>query len=215
MKVSQLLTRYLVNLAERTGFVWERNTARYRDKSTGRFVSENTLTQLQSDFTDFARGNLDKLTDRLIGNQVDVATWQRGFAQELKDTYVTNYQIARGGKNAMTQADYGRIGGRLRFEYGHLDNFAKEIADGKLTPEQIKARVNQYVAGTRTAYYDGKTAAGSAAGLTEERRILNPAEHCEDCIGYASKGWQPIGTLPEPGSQSRCRHNCKCEKEYR
>ena len=82
MKVSQLLTRYLVNLAERTGFVWERNTARYRDKSTGRFVSENTLTQLQSDFTEYARGNLDKLTDRLIGNQVDVATWQKVFAQE-------------------------------------------------------------------------------------------------------------------------------------
>jgi hypothetical protein len=215
MKVSELLTRYLVDLAERVGFVWERTVARYRDKATGRFVSEFNLIKLQTDFTEYARSNIGNITERLVSGNLDIGAWQKQFAQELKDAYVVNYQIARGGKNAMTQADYGRIGGRLKAEYKYLDNFAQEIASGKLTPEQIRARANQYVAGTRTAYYDGKTAAGSAAGFTEERRILNPAEHCEDCIGFAAQGWQPIGTLPEPGTGSRCRHNCKCEKEYK
>ena len=221
MKVSQLLTGYLVDLAERVGFVWERAIARYRDKKTGRFVSEFNLVQLQTDFTDNARVNIGNITERLIAGDLDVGAWQRQFAQELKDTYVVNYQIARGGKNAMTQADYGRIGGRLKSEFGYLDNFAKEVASGNLTPEQIRARANQYVAGTRTAYYDGKTAANKAAGLTEMRRVLTPAEHCESgggmkgCIEYAAMGWQPIGSLPSPGTGTPCRHHCKCEMIYR
>jgi hypothetical protein len=72
-----------------------------------------------------------------------------------------------------------------------------------------------YANKTRTAYYDGKVAAAKDAGLVEERRRLNPAEHCADCIGFANLGWQPIGSLPEPGEQSVCRANCKCTKEFR
>lgn len=215
MKVRDLLTFFLVDLASRAGYVWERATARYRDKATGRFISEGTLVNLAESFTGFTQDNLTRITEQMTSGKLSLADWQRQFAQELKDSYIVNSQIGRGGRNAMTQSDYGRIGQRLRGEYKYLNNFAQEIADGKLSPAQIQARVDQYAAGTRKAYYDGRTAACKAGGFTEERRILHPAEHCEDCIGYASKGWQPIGTLPEPGESSQCRNNCKCEKEYR
>lgn len=215
MKVSQLLTRFLVDLASRAGYVWEKVTARYRDKATGRFISEQVLVNLAESFTGFTQDNLTSLTDKMISGKMSLADWQRQFAQELKDAYIVNAQIGRGGKNAMTQADYGRIGQRLRGEYKYLNDFAKEIANGDLSAAQIQARVDQYAAGTRKAYYDGRTAAAKDGGFTEERRILNPAEHCEDCLDYAGKGWQPIGTLPEPGEGSQCRNNCKCEKEYR
>ncbi len=215
MKVSQLLTRFLVDLASRAGYVWEKVTARYRDKATGRFISEQVLVNLAESFTGFTQDNLTSITDKMISGKISLADWQRQFAQELKDAYVVNVQIGRGGKNAMTQADYGRIGQRLRGEYKYLNDFAKEIANGDLSAAQIQARVDQYAAGTRKAYYDGRTAACKAGGFTEERRILHPAEHCGDCLEYAGKGWQPIGTLPEPGESSQCRNNCKCEKIYR
>ena len=215
MKVKTLLANFLLDLASRSGFVWERVTARYRDKATGRFVSESRLLDLAESFTGFTQDNLARITDRMIAGKMSLSDWQKQFAQELKDSYVVNLQIGRGGRNVTTQADYGRIGQRLRSEYGYLNNFAREIASGELSPEQIKARVNQYAAGTRKAYYDGRTAAAKDGGFTEERRVLNPAEHCSDCLDYAGKGWQPIGTLPEPGESSQCRNNCKCEKEYR
>lgn len=215
MKVSQLLTRFLVDLASRAGFVWEKVTARYRDKATGRFISEGVLVNLAESFTGFTQDNLTSITERMTTGKMSLADWQRQFAQELKDAYIVNVQIGRGGKNAMTQSDYGRIGQRLRGEYKYLNDFAKEIANGDLSAAQIQARVDQYAAGTRKAYYDGRTAACKAGGFTEERRILHPAEHCGDCLAYAGQGWQPIGTLPEPGEQSECRNNCKCEKEYK
>ena len=215
MGVSRLFSEFLVDLASRAGYVWEKVTARYRDKATGRFIAEQVLVNLAESFTGFTQDNLTSITDKMISGKISLADWQRQFAQELKDAYIVNAQIGRGGKNAMTQSDYGRIGQRLRGEYKYLNDFAKEIASGDLSAAQIQARVDQYAAGTRKAYYDGRTAACKAGGFTEERRVLNPAEHCEDCLDYAGKGWQPIGTLPEPGESSQCRNNCKCEKEYR
>ncbi len=219
--VSQLLTRFLVDLASRAGFVWEKVTARYRDKATGRFVSEQVLVNLAESFTGLTQDTLTNITERMTTGKMPFADWQRQFVQELKDAYIVNAQIGRGGRNAMTQADYGRIGQRLRSEYKYFNAFSKEIANGDLSAAQIQARVDQYAAGTRKAYYDGRTAAAKDGGFTEERRVLNPAEHCTTqgdrtgCIEYAAKGWQPIGTMPEPGEGTPCRGNCKCAKEYR
>jgi len=213
--VRDLLKQRIVELAERVGFTFERRTGRYRNNATGRFVAERTLRGLAEKFSDFTAQNMRRHTERFIAGEIDLPTWQDRIAKELRNSYLVSTQIGRGGKNAMTPADYGRIGGRLRFEYRKLNQFALEIKAGMLTDAQILARVQLYAPGARTAYYDGLTAAMKDAELTEERRVLNPAEHCEDCVGYARMGWQPIGTLPQPGTMSRCLHNCQCTMEYR
>ena len=155
------------------------------------------------------------------------ARWQQTVAREIKDAYIVNLQIGRGGKKATDYADYGRIGGRLAFEYGKLSQFATEIAgrqfdaDGNLikgtgpSDAQIMARAKLYAKGPRTAYFDGLTAGKVEAEYTEERRVIHSGNPCADCVEYAAAGWQPIGALPEPGVQSACGHNCQCEKEYR
>ena len=197
------------------GYRWEGGTARYRDNATGRFVAEATITKHIDHYNDtVVVQNVSKLADRLVGG-MELDVWQRAMSKEIKDAYLVNLQIGRGGKAQTTFADYGRIGGRLRFEYAHINAFAQQIKEGKLSAAQIAARAKQYANGPRTAFFDGVTAAKGEAGLTEERRVLNPAEHCPDCEGYAAVGWVPIGTLPEPGEGSRCYHNCRCHKEYR
>ena len=208
------------------GYIWETDNARYRDVSTGRFVSEATIeTRIESYNDTVIADRVTQHTQGLVDGTTSLPDWQRAVAKELKDAYVVNLQVGRGGRKATTQSDYGRIGGRLAFEYGKLNGFAFEIAnrqydiDGKLilgpSDAQILARAKLYARGPRTAYFDGQTAGKEAAEYTEERRILNPAEHCEDCVAYEALGWQPIGTLPPPGVGSRCQHNCRCEKKYR
>ena len=95
MKVSQLLTRFLVDLASRAGYVWEKVTARYRDKATGRFISEQVLVNLAESFTGFTQDNLTALTDKMISGKISLADWQRSFAKELKESYIVNAQIGR------------------------------------------------------------------------------------------------------------------------
>jgi hypothetical protein len=214
--IATYLARFITyELAKRTGYTWDSASGRYRSHTSGQYVAQADLKALSTNFSQYTRENLRTITERMIGGQIDLSTWQRQAAQELKESYITNMLISRGGVNAVTQADYGRQGGRLASEYRYLNNFAQEIASGNLSEAQILARIDQYGNGVQKAYYDGLTAANEEAGLTEERRILNDAEHCDDCVDYAAEGWVKIGTLPEPGEGSECRSNCQCEKEYR
>jgi len=52
--------------------------------------------------------------------------------------------------------------------------------------------------------------------MNEEAWELGTAEHCGDCVAFASEGWQPLGTFPFPGDGStQCMTNCQCSKIYR
>lgn len=199
-----------------TRYKWNGKAARYYDTKTGRFVSEaRVYDELRRYTNDTLETRLVNLTQKMIDGNLRLPDWQTQIAQSIKDGYVVNMIAARGGKKNVTPADWGRLGGRLRFEYSKLNAFAQEIKLGMLTDRQILARIRLYARGARTAFFDGKTAAKIEAGYTMERRRTTPAEHCEDCIAYEAQGWQPIGSLPEPGVNSECLHNCKCYKEYR
>lgn len=198
------------------GFYWDKGVGRYRDKSTGRLVGEKRILNLGEKYTEqVVKPRINRLTERFIDGDLTLPDWQQRVQKELKDGWTIQSVIGRGGIKQMLPADWGRLGGRLNFEYRRLATFAQEIASGNLTPGQIKFRIGLYVNATRMGFYDGKTSGKRDAGFTEERRRLNPAEHCPDCVGYAAQGWQPIGSLPEPGEASQCQRNCKCNKEYR
>lgn len=104
---------------------------------------------------------------------------------------------------------------KLLSEFQFLRDFALGILRGEVTASQIQQRMNQYANGIWSSFWKGKSTQQENAGASVERRILDPAaSHCEDCVGYAAQGWQPIGSLPAPGEDSQCGHNCRCEKEY-
>lgn len=199
------------------GYRWEPDSGRYRDLATGRFVAEKTITNHIDHYNDtIVKERTRDTTQRLIDGTLTLDQWHTRMARDLKDAYIVNLQIGRGGRAATQFSDYGRVGGRLAFEYRKLDEFAQQIKAGEAgSAAQILNRAQQYAGGPRTAYFDGQAAAKDEAGLTEERRVLNPAEHCGDCVGYANEGWKPIGYFPPPGTGSQCGHNCRCDKEYR
>jgi hypothetical protein len=198
-------------------FEYDPRIGGYRDTQTGRKMSQaSVLREAENYHETVLRPNITETTDRFIDGKYSIEQWQEKMTQHLRDAWRDTAVAGRGGKKHMTYSDYGKLGSRLRQEYRYLRNFAQGIKDGKYTEAQIRAIADQYADGPRTAYFDGKTAAmRDDAGMTEERRILGASEHCENCIAYAAMGWQPIGTLPEPGTQCLGRHRCKCTKEYR
>lgn len=210
------LFQRVVVLATRSGFTFDTSVGRYRDLSTGQFVSESVLVDLIENYSStFVQENVSQITDDLLSGKITLDSWEVRIAQELKEAYVVSASIGRGGRGLMEMSDWGRIGGHLRFEYRHLDQFAQEIKSGSLSAAQIKFRAQMYADGVRTAFWDGRRASKVAAGMVEERRVLTPAEHCPDCIDYANQSWVVTGTLPPPGSGSRCLHSCKCLMEFR
>ena len=211
-----LHSRLLAELAEWVGYIWDKSIGRYRDRATGRLVSERTLLDLGTRYMDeFTRPNVQRLTERMIAGKLDLASWQTQVARELKIGHINEMLIGRGGRAAVTAADYGRVGGHLRFEYRHLDGLAQEIKAGLLSDAQIKMRIDMYVNGLKMSYAEGVEAAKVEAGYRFEQWFLGEAEHCEDCVAFAGQGRQPIGAYPTPGDgHTRCLHNCACHKEY-
>lgn len=220
--VEQLLTRFMIDLVDdgsglaelASGIRWEQQMARYRDRKTGRLVSERRVIRAASSFRQFTRDNIQNLTDRFLDGRLEIATWQERVAAEIKDARLVSHMAGRGGRNAMTSGDYGKVGSRLRFDYNRLDRFARNVANGDLTAAQIRANATLYGNATRSSFFDGSTRAKADAGFVYEQRFLGAGENCDDCIRYAAMGRVPVGTLPEPGDESVCRANCNCTKEY-
>src|SRR5574343_416241 len=156
---------------------------RYRDRATGRFVSELTVRGDLDKYIDAKNAKLDSLTTQLRNREISLADWQTQMRNELRTAHTNAAMVARGGRDQMTNADWGRTGRELRTQlYGDA---------------------------SRKTYEQNRRAAAATNGNNLERRILHAAESCQDCIEYAGRGWQPIGTLPRI-RQNQCRTKRKC-----
>ena len=192
--------------------------------SNGRAVSDgkiqNELDKLAGKYHD----NVERLADRLDSGNLTTAQWQDRMRREIKDIHRTQYIIGRGGREQMTQRDYGRLGADLRWmQYKKLDGFALDIANGKTLPDgstrpysraEIRARSNLYMNAANKQYWRGKTEGKVGGGYVEEQRFTHNPKPCGPCKESADKGRQPIGTLPEPGEDCDGMTNCRCTKVY-
>lgn len=218
--LSQALSSWMLYELQEVGFTYDPVSLRYRNKRTGQYVAEKSVIRLVSgeekdSYNMFISDSMQRNTQQYINGNLSIQEWQGKMRKDIKDLHIVSQTAGKGGRKMMTQADWGRSGGRLKQQYAYIDSMAWEMESGDLSDAQMLNRARMYSGTSTTAYYDGRTASAKELGFTEERRVLNPAEHCKDCIGYAAVGWQPIGTLPEPGQASQCLSNCKCDKVYR
>ena len=141
----------------------------------------------------------DSFIDRIIGRGVvstnniaamvanktiSVSTWEAMMRLEIKNAYIQQYLLGRGGKIQMGFNDYGSIGGMLKEQYAHLSKMAAQMAAGNLTEAQIAFRSSMYIKSSNEAFNRGRA---RAYGI-------------------------PDGLLPQfPGDgQTVCLTNCRC-----
>lgn len=195
-------------------YTWDSAAARYRDR--GKFVSADTVVAT-SRASIAATGDIaGGLAGQYKGGSLAVKEFTTVMRQEIKDEYIRQYVLARGGLEQMTPSGWGEIGAMLKEQYKYLDGFAKDLPD--LSEDAIAARAKMYINSANQAAGKGAAAAVKASGeFTEEHWDLGTVEnHCDDCLGYAAQGWQPIGTFPTPSDgTTKCKSNCDCTKSYR
>jgi len=142
---------------------------------------------------------------------IDAARWLADMATNLRRFHLQSAAIGRGGFDALTQTDLDRVSNWLETEFSYLRGFDPAA----LSDAQVAARLQMYHNHAQSVFWDARRTTAGELNYTQERRQLNPAEHCGDCEGYAAQNWQPIGTLPPPGESSECLSNCKCTMEFR
>jgi len=203
---------------------WDDRAKRYRDTATGRFITQRKAVTLRDYYIEAKKSEMDALSRRLVDKEINLAQWTLEMRQQVKDTYINEYMLARGGRNNMTQADWGRIGAMVKKQYQFVDNFARDIDAGKVSGGQIQTRARMYVDSGTQAFERAKTEslglpplpAYPGDGQTVCRANcqcawdiqdngdhwaatwqLGIAEHCPDCVSNSER-WNPL-VIQKPG----------------
>lgn len=203
-------------LSARMDAAWsyDRVTGRYRDER-GKFLSKASVGQLVDKRIDKLESLLKRYT-RMLGNgQITLDQWQGSVREAIKSAHIQAAIIGYGGREAMGSAEFGRIGQRLRLEYGYLQNFVRDLLSNRVSTPMAMARIGLYAQSVRGSYWQGTELREQKRGFSLMRRKLDAqAQHCQDCLDYAARGIVPIGSLPMPGQRCACGARCKCSIEY-
>ena len=214
---------------------WDGRTRRYRvtsagsdalGQNAGTFVSQKKMAGLRDVFISQQKNQVNGLAQQLADGDITLNQWVLGMRQNVKDSFIDQYMLSAGGRNNMTQSDWGRIGQMVRNQYEYLDGFASDIAGGRYTESGVAARSRMYVESSSQAFERGNTVTrgmpdlpaypgdGSTQCLSNCRCRwaiketetdwqctwkLAAAEHCLDCVNRADE-WNP---LVVPKSEAR------------
>lgn len=196
-------------------YLWNERAAQYSDRKTGRFVSRQAVRDQLDKVIDASSQVMRAISQQLRDGDIGLAEWQLEMMQQIKTTHLAGAAMQRGGWQQMTQADFGRVGQIVRNEYGFLRNFAEQIAIGKQKLDgTLTRRAALYGQQGRPTYLIFWDSTAAQRGFDEERSILQPAEHCTECISEDAKDFQPLGQMI-PIGQRICRSSDKCLKEFR
>lgn len=215
---------------------WDSGVKRFRDNTTGRFLSEGGARKLRDAFLDTQKEKTADLAARLAKGDLTLAAWEKEMREHTKTVFVAEAMLGRGGRNAMGDAAWGQVGRQLRDQYEFLRGFAEDVATGAYSEAQIAARAALYVESASQAYErgragaygvtlpaypgDGRSCEGKANcrcswSIQEDEHevraswLLGGAQPCETCKGNAAT-WAPL-TIPK-GERARLNghHRTAC-----
>ncbi|MCI0390319.1 MAG: hypothetical protein MOB07_16335 [Acidobacteria bacterium] len=192
---------------------WSPSKRRYTYASNGREVSALKIRGRLQSAIDASKERIDAFTSELIAGKINAAEWTLRMRDEIKNGHRAAALIANGGR--LNPSTTGRLGATVRAQYEYLSRFASGIQNGDIPLNgRLRARAKLYAQSVLLGYESQVRARERLAGSKEERRVLSAVEHCVDCVEFARRGWQPIGSLPQIGD-SICKSNCHCRFEYR
>lgn len=152
---------------------------------------------------------------QLFNGEISIADFQIALRDLLKESTIISSSIGYGGLEQMTPERWGTVGAYLRKQYAFLNEFGRQIEQGKVIVEaQFTRRAQLYADSLRAIYFRGEVETAKLAGYRQSRRILNALESCRQCREWAQKGFVELELQPPIGSLI-CGQFCRCELEYR
>jgi hypothetical protein len=190
-------------------YTWASNERQFRDAS-GRFVSRAEVRGALDSYLDTVTAEIRDVTQSLVDGSISIEDWHLRMERAIKEAHTSAGAIAAGGWNQATSADWAQVGRKVKFQYQHLRDFARELENGLPLGPGIVSRAEMYGI-SATGTYEAVLRNGDLAnGYDLERRILHSERSCTECVRYAAMDWQPAGVLPGIGEQCSCMSNCRC-----
>lgn len=190
------------------------------DATTGRYIEADGSLVPATAIRAALDGDLARITWEtakigadLRAGRISLESWRMMMRTLIKQTHLTAATIASGGRASMTPEAYGRVGAAVRQEYAFLEQWVGEITGGWTLDGRLVSRAALYVQAARNTFHETQSAEMLKRGMTLERSVLHPAEHCAQCLVEAAAGFRPIGQMVPIGERT-CGRNCKCTVVY-
>lgn len=198
-------------------FVWDGRLGRYRDKETGRIVSEKVILGLSQEMINTTNQKMQNSITQLFNGNISIRDFEKENAQNIKILFVQHRMLGAGGYSQTKPEDWLELGRELKNnQYPRFHQFVKEIEEGKLSQAQAAARLQMYSQSAKSSFQAAKKQERKRSGFQFARRYLGSCkDHCGDCITYATWGVVPIAQLIPPCTNCRCGGRCCCYVEYR
>ena len=191
-------------------FNFDNAAQRWRDSSTGRFVSNEAVQDEMFQHSDATHSSLESLTRSLYSGDISLAQWQVAVASELKDAHLAQAMYAVGGRANMGFAEFGRVGQTLREQYAYLDKFAQDIAAGNVSESMALSRIAHYGDSCKQSYWNEYIEKSS--GLLDWNLGATDEQNCGDCPRIAGGSPYTKETIPSSPADgaTQCKGRCRC-----
>ena len=199
---------------------WDPTGHRFRDAETGRFVSFTRVRSVQEELITSSRAYISGVAEQVSAGEISTDAWAAVMKQEIKDEYIRQAMLGRGGYLQMTPSDWGKVGSQIKEQYKYLRGFIDEVAAGKVPPGMVDMRAQMYINSAREAFETANQKVQTEAGFDLEHWDLDSSvENCPSCQEFAAMGWVKIeddpynGAFPGSGN-TECKTSCHCSISY-
>lgn len=160
------------------------------------------------------RAHARLIAEDYIKGRDSLARFRDRLANEIAAAHVAAWQAIE-QRRGITAADAAEIEAGIRRQFDRLDRLVSGLRDGSIPRDgRLISRALGYATSAWADAQETDRARAKRDGMTHERSLLGPADHCRGCLTAAGRGWQPIGTLV-PIGQRDCKSGCRCSWEYR
>lgn len=153
-----------------------------------------------------------RLGNRYASGEISLVEFHIEMRELLKAAHIVAASIGKGGRRRMTQSDWGRVGARLKGEYGYLARFIRKLETGKAPKVVTPNRAKRYSNGVVMSYHDSVRQEHTDSGdgdRIQVRLITNSKEGCSECAADESRGWVDPADMAELGTRI-CGNFCLC-----
>ena len=192
----------------------EDGTRIFQNARTGRTVNDASIRREIDRYLDTQATAAGALADKLRAGGISPLAFERAMRDIIRASHLNTTAIARGGYANLTLLDLAQAEGVIAREFKFLQKFVEELrTGGQKLDGTLARRAKLYARAARNTFYQARQD-NLAGTMTHVRSILNPADHCDECIMLAGH-WFRIGdpAYKLPGNR-QCGPNCKCHEEY-
>jgi len=193
--------------------VYDESAKQFRQN--GRVVSNQAVRAEIDKLTAFVSKEAQRIGKKYADGKIGIAQFEIEMRELLKSSHLVASSVGRGGRARMSQADWGKVGSRLKREYTYLQKFARKLAQGKIAKAVTPNRAKSYSSSVVMSYHETMRTEQTQNSVTDikVRLIQNSKEGCSECTADADRGWVAVEDMQEIGTRI-CQNFCLCEFEF-